>query len=314
MTNSDPVLRVENLTVRYGERAALDGLSFDLMAGEVMGLLGPNGAGKTTLIKAICAKLNPQAGGVSICGKVVKRGSENRKSVGLVPQDIGLYKHLTARENLTVFARMFGLRGESIASAVDKALDQVGLKTRANDYVDTLSGGMKRRINYAAAILHDPALLILDEPTAGTDIPARDSIHSVTKALAGAGYAVLLVTHELEAAEQLCDRVLILVDGKKRSCAAPKEVLEKEFEGASECIISLDPVMGAHHASSLQSLGFAKMKSENSWQTVIHPKTLMPLAAIQQSLNNAGIDVREMTLRRPGLASLFHKIDQSEML
>lgn len=310
MSTSAPVLSVTDLCVRYGERAALDNLSFEIASGSVLGLLGPNGAGKTTLIKSICAKLSPASGEISICGQPVKRGAENRKHVGLVPQDIGLYPHLTAQENLSVFARMFGLRGETLKSAVETALKHVGLTDRAHDRVSALSGGMKRRINFAAAILHNPALLILDEPTAGTDVPARDSIHAVTRELANAGYAILLVTHELESAEHLCDRVLILVDGKKRICASPRDILEAEFDGARECVITLAPQTSLDHASILQSLGFKQTGVDDEWRTSIHAKSPTPLAALQQSLSHAGIEPREMTLRRPGLPSLFHKIEQ----
>lgn len=310
MSTSAPVLSVSDLCVRYGDRAALDGLSFDIAPGEIMGLLGPNGAGKTTLIKSICAKLSPASGEISICEQFVKRGAENRKFVGLVPQDIGLYPHLTAQENLSVFARMFGLRGDSLKRAVETALNQVGLTGRAHDRVSALSGGMKRRINFAAAILHKPALLILDEPTAGTDVPARDSIHAVTRDLANAGYAILLVTHELESAEHLCDRILILVDGKKRICASPRGILETEFDGARECVITLDPLMSVDHASILQSLGFKRSGVDDEWRTAIDADSPTPLAALQQSLSHAGIEPREMTLRRPGLPSLFHKIEQ----
>jgi len=310
MSTKVPVLSVSDLCVRYGARAALDCLSFNIAPGEIMGLLGPNGAGKTTLIQSVCGKLNQDSGEIFICGQRVKRGVENRKLVGLVPQDIGLYPHLTARENLSVFARMFGLRGESLTRVVDEALEQVGLSARGHDRVSALSGGMKRRINFAAAILHKPALLILDEPTAGTDVPARDAIHSVTQNLARAGYAVMLVTHELEAAEHICDRVLILVDGKKRICAPPADILKTEFKGVRECIITLDPHISMEHVSILQSFGFTRSGQDDEWIAVIHPKSESPLTALQQSLSQAGLEPREMTVRRPGLPSLFHKIEQ----
>lgn len=306
----EPVLDVQNIRVSYGARRAVDALSFDVNAGEIVGLLGPNGAGKTTIIKSVCAQIIPDSGAIYIAGRKVKRGAENRKYVGLVPQDIGLYMHMSARENLSVFARMFGLRGGAIHTAIEKALSDVGLSERADDIVSGLSGGMKRRINYAAAILHTPALLILDEPTAGVDIPARDSLHAVTRNLADAGYAVMLVTHELEQAEHLCDRVLIMKDGRKRNFDTPAALLNREFEGRSECVVTLEAPISVQAASRLEALQFTQTGRAHIWRTQIKPDTPQPLAAIGQSLNMAGIDVREITVRKPGLTSLFHKMAQ----
>jgi len=303
-----PVLSVENVSVSYGARKAVDNLSFDIRAGEIVGLLGPNGAGKTTIIKSVCAQIIPDSGVIKITGKAVKRGAENRNAVGLVPQDIGLYMHMSARENLSAFARMFGLRGAAVVPAVDRALSDVGLSARADDLVSGLSGGMKRRINYAAAILHRPALLILDEPTAGVDIPARDALHDVTRKLAAAGYGVLLVTHELEQAEQLCDRVLVMKNGVRRDFDTPADLLHREFEGRSEGLITLEAGAGAEAASRLHSLNFTPTDHPNIWHTEISKDSAHPLAAIGQSLENAGIDVREITVRKPGLTSLFHKM------
>ena len=305
---TDPVLDVRNISVSYGTRRAIDDLSFDVKPGEIAGLLGPNGAGKTTIIKSICAQITPDSGEIFISGRPVKRGAENRKYVGLVPQDIGLYMHMTARENLSVFARMFGLRGDEIPRAVKTALSDVGLMNRADDRVSGLSGGMKRRINYAAAILHNPALLILDEPTAGVDIPARDSLHSVTRNLARAGYAVLLVTHELEQAEHLCDRVLIMKDGKRRGFDTPSALLHKAFEGRSECIVTTDGRPDNVAAERLKALNFHPTDHPLVWQARIKSGAQPSLAAISQSLDMAEIAVREITVRKPGLTGLFHKM------
>ena len=303
-----PVLSVEHVSVSYGARKAVDDLSFDIQPGEIVGLLGPNGAGKTTIIKSVCAQIEPDSGTIKIAGRLVRRGAENRKYVGLVPQDIGLYMHMSARENLTAFARMFGLRGGDITPAVMRALADVGLTQRANDLVSGLSGGMKRRINYAAAILHAPALLILDEPTAGVDIPARDALHEVTRNLAGAGYGVLLVTHELEQAEHLCDRVLVMKDGRRRDFDAPAALLHREFEGRSECLVTLDAAPDTDAVSRLQLLQFTPTDHPAIWHTEISPGAGQPLAAIVKSLDNAKISAREITLRKPGLTSLFHKM------
>ena len=311
---ADPVLDVKNVSVSYGARKAITDLSFDARPGEIVGLLGPNGAGKTTIIKSVCAQITPDAGVITIAGRRVKRGAENRKYVGLVPQDIGLYMHMSARENLSVFARMFGLRGKAASVAVSGALGSVGLSDRADDLVSGLSGGMKRRINYAAAILHAPALLILDEPTAGVDIPARDSLHEVTRNLAGKGYGVLLVTHELEQAQQLCDRVLVMKDGIRRDFDSPDALLHRAFEGRSECLITVQTPVDSQTMKLLRALAFMPTDHGNIWMTDIAADTEQPLAAISQSLDSAGISVREITVRKPGLASLFHRMAREAAL
>ena len=305
---ADAVLDVRNVSVSYGARKAISDLSFDVRPGEIVGLLGPNGAGKTTIIKSVCAQITPDAGVITIAGRRVKRGAENRKYVGLVPQDIGLYMHMSARENLSVFAHMFGLRADAARASVSAALDAVGLSGRADDLVSGLSGGMKRRINYAAAILHAPALLILDEPTAGVDIPARDSLHEVTRNLAGKGFGVLLVTHELEQAQQLCDRVLVMKDGKRRDFDSPQALLHRAFEGRSECLITLETPVGTQTSALLRALDFKSTDHSRIWTTQIEAARQQPLAAISQSLDSAGIAVREITVRKPGLTSLFHRM------
>lgn len=310
---TDCVLGVQNISVSYGARKAVSDLSFDIKRGEIVGLLGPNGAGKTTIIKSICAQIVPDSGRIEISGRTVKRGAENRKYVGLVPQDIGLYMHMSARENLSAFARMFGLRGDAITAAVDSALRDVGLTDRADDLVSSLSGGMKRRINYAAAILHSPDLLILDEPTAGVDIPARDSLHDFTRTLAKSGYAILLVTHELEQAEQLCDRVLVMKDGQKRDFDTPPALLARAFQGRSECVVTVEMPITEQTASRLQSLHFTQDEHPQIWRAEIKASTAQPLAAIGQSLEMSGIAVREITVRKPGLTSLFHQMAAEDM-
>jgi len=196
-------LSVDGLTVSYGDHTALDDLSLDIKPGELRGVIGPNGAGKTSFIKALCGRVSVN-GDIAIDGSSVKRGHDRRGLIGLVPQDIGLYEHLTARENLDVMARLLSVSRKVRKDHVEKALQSVGMGEKSGAYVKDLSGGMKRRINVAAAIMHDPKLVIFDEPTAGIDIPARDTVHRLAREPAQTGKAVILVTHELEQAEALC--------------------------------------------------------------------------------------------------------------
>ncbi len=206
------VLEVTDLVRRFGEQTAVDRVSFQIAAGETYGLLGPNGAGKTTTISMIAGLLKPDAGSVAVLGEPL---TTRRKShIGLVPQDIALYPDLSARENLQFFGRLQGLGGEVLRRRMDEVLEVVGLADRAKDRIDTYSGGMKRRANIAAGLLHEPDLLILDEPTVGVDPQSRNSILEAVAALGGAGMAVLYTTHYMEEAERLCDRVGIIDAGQ----------------------------------------------------------------------------------------------------
>jgi ABC-2 type transport system ATP-binding protein len=183
--------------------------------GETLALLGPNGAGKTTTVSMICGLVRPDSGAVLIGGRPLRGDGDPLKlQLGLVPQEIALYDELTARANLRFFGALYGLGGAGLEAAADAALELVGLAERQGDRVKTFSGGMKRRLNLAAALLHDPQILVLDEPTVGVDPQSRNAIFDNLEALKGRGKALLYTTHYMEEAERLCDRVVILDHGR----------------------------------------------------------------------------------------------------
>lgn len=207
-----PVLQVEQLVRRFGEHTAVDKVSFTIRTGETYGLLGPNGAGKTTTISVIAGLLRADEGTVTLLGEPV---TPARKSlIGLVPQDIALYPDLSAIENLQFFGSLQNLNGKALSARVAEVLDVVGLADRAKDRIETYSGGMKRRANIAVGLLHEPRLLILDEPTVGVDPQSRNSILEAVAELGGSGMAVLYTTHYMEEAERLCDRIGIIDQGR----------------------------------------------------------------------------------------------------
>ena len=209
------MLRCAGLVKRFDERSVVDGVGFEIAAGETYGLLGPNGAGKTTTISMVCGLLRRDEGSVVIGGLDLDTAPRAAKAlIGYVPQDIALYPDLTGDENLRFFGRLYGLRGKDLAGRVDHIFDVVGLRDRAGDRVDSYSGGMKRRLNIAAGLLHEPRLLVLDEPTVGVDPQSRNAILEAVKVLGGQGLAVLYTTHYMEEAERLCDRVGILDEGR----------------------------------------------------------------------------------------------------
>jgi ABC-2 type transport system ATP-binding protein len=209
------LIRVEQLTKRFGDKAAVDGISFAVEAGEIYGFLGPNGAGKTTTISLITGLLAPDSGRITFEGVDLAADPIGfKRHLGVVPQEVALYEELTARENLRFWGGLYGLSGKTLDGAVARSLEQVGLSGRARDAVKTYSGGMKRRINLALGLVHSPRVVLMDEPTVGIDPQARASILDVVRAVADAGTSVIYTTHYLEEAEHLCDRIGIIDHGK----------------------------------------------------------------------------------------------------
>ena len=212
---AEPVLVCRDLRRRYGQRLAVDGVGFRVDPGETYGLLGPNGAGKTTTISMVCGLLRRDGGEVTVAGASLDRDPGAVKAaIGYVPQDIALYPDLSGAENLRFWGRMQGLSGRELAARVDAVLEVVGLADRARDKVADYSGGMQRRLNIGAGLLHRPRLLVLDEPTVGVDPQSRNAILENVEALRGEGAAVLYTTHYMEEAERLCDRVGIIDQGR----------------------------------------------------------------------------------------------------
>ena len=215
------------LTKRFGAKPAVDGVSFHIDRGESYGLLGPNGAGNTTTISMIAGVLAADRGEVEVAGVVVSpSAAAARAQIGLVPQELAIYPDLTARENLRFFGRLYGSGGDRLRSRVDEVLAVIGLQERADDRVEAYSGGMKRRLNIGVGLLHEPALLILDEPTVGVDAQSRNAILESIEQLAGEGISVLYTTHYMEEAERLCDRVGIVDGGRIAAEGTRRELVE----------------------------------------------------------------------------------------
>jgi ABC-2 type transport system ATP-binding protein len=209
------LLAAKDLVKRYGKVTAVDGVSLGVAAGSCTGLLGPNGAGKTTTVAMIAGLARPDGGEVLIDGGRITGDTDPRKrKLGLVPQDLALQEELSGTDNLRVFGALYGLAGAALARAVEDGLKFVGLADRAKDRVKAYSGGMKRRLNLAAALLHDPDLLILDEPTVGVDPQSRSAIFDNLAALRKRGKGILYTTHYMEEAERLCERIVIIDHGK----------------------------------------------------------------------------------------------------
>lgn len=212
---SEPILISKHLTKQYGDLTAVRDVSFSVLPGEIFSLLGPNGAGKTTTISMLSCLIRPTGGTATIAGHdIVSQSLEVRRDIGVVPQEIALYEPLTARQNLMFWGRLYDMSGKPLKSRVEEVLEQVGLADRGNDKIKTFSGGMKRRINIAAGLLHKPRLLFMDEPTVGIDPQSRRRILDMVRELRAEGMTILYTTHYMEEAEELSDRVGIIDRGE----------------------------------------------------------------------------------------------------
>ena len=215
---AEPMLEVIDLTKNYGGTLALDHVSFRVEEGEMFGLLGPNGAGKTTLLSIVCGLLSATSGEVRLCGRPLRDSRALRGAIGIVPQEVALYSKLTARENLTFFGELYGMGGAALRQRVDEVLTAIGLTANADQRTSTFSGGMQRRLNLGAGLVHQPRLLLLDEPTVGVDPQSRNHIFEEVRRLNAAGVTVVYTSHYMEEVQALCTRVGIVDRGRLVQC------------------------------------------------------------------------------------------------
>ena len=299
------VLACQNLRKVFGARVAVDGVSFEIAAGETYGLLGPNGAGKTTTISMVCGLLDRDGGDVVVAGRPMTPSSTAAKAaIGLVPQDVALYPDLSARENLRFFGRLQGLRGPELAERVDAALEIVGLSERADDRVESYSGGMKRRANIAAGLLHRPQLLVLDEPTVGVDPQSRNAILESVELLGGEGLSVLYTTHYMEEAERLCDRIGILDEGRIVAEGTRRQLVEQVGQHDRLVVGGTGDLDGL--ARSLRVMpGVVQADSVEGGVQLVAASARQALPRVIEAAEAAGVDVTTVEVQEPDLEAVF---------
>lgn len=271
------MIQLNGVSRSFGDLLAVDQFSIEIPRGEIFGLLGPNGAGKSTLVSMISGQLRPTSGSVLVNG-LPPVSIAAKRQMGIAPQSLAVYEELSARDNLEFFGRLYGLNGAGLKSSCEKVLEFVGLSDRAADRVEHYSGGMKRRLNLAIALLHEPQVLLLDEPTVGVDPQSRNRLFESILALKEQGKTIVYTTHYMEEAEKLCDRVAIVEQGK---------------------LLALDSVnrlIRQHGGESLLS-----WSSAGAQQSI---KTADPLSEIQRLLAT-GCDMSELSLARPNLEQVF---------
>jgi ABC-2 type transport system ATP-binding protein len=301
----NPVIEVEKLVKKYGERVAVNEVSFSVQEGEIFGLLGPNGAGKTTTISILATLLPPDGGKVIIGGYDLAREANKIKPlIGFVPQELALYPTLSAWDNLAFFGRIYGLRGNVLKERIATALDMVGLRERAGDAVRTFSGGMKRRLNIAASLLHRPRILFLDEPTVGVDPQSRNFIFEHIERLKAEGMTIIYTTHYMEEAERLCDRVAIMDEGRILALDTPKGLIGLLGGGviyvgiATEAIEMLLP--------AVRSLPHVRSASYQGGRLKVETSAARPaLLELIELCNVRDVPILSLEVLEPNLESVF---------
>jgi ABC-2 type transport system ATP-binding protein len=298
---------VRDLAKSYNGHPAVRGVTFSVRAGEAFGLLGPNGAGKTTTISMLACLLDPTAGDASIGGHSVRtEGMAVRRIIGVVPQEIALYPTLSARENLRFWARMYDVAGDVAGRRVEEALDVVGLRDRGDDRIDTYSGGMKRRINIAVGLLHQPRVLILDEPTVGVDPQSRTNILDTVKTLNRRGLTVLYTSHYMEEVEFLCDRIAIMDLGRVIAMGTQKELRLQVGERDLIRIATQTARVDAALLDALRTLpGTDDVRMHDDQLEVLTPTGRRLLPQIVTQFVQRDVPILAIEVREPNLESLF---------
>ncbi len=298
------ILEVRHLKKSYGGVRAVDDISFSIDAGEVFGLLGPNGAGKSTTIDIIATILQPDEGDVVIGGAVISHGNGYKYRIGYVPQEISLNERLSAAENLAFVGKLYDIHVSELERRVPETLGTVGLVDRADDLVGTFSGGMKRRLNIACALIHRPQVILMDEPTAGVDPHARAYIFDIVESLAADGKAILYTTHYMEEAQRLCGRTAIIDRGKiiavgtlgeLISLVRAKREIVLEADGLGD--ESLHRLCGMfHQVTGAMENGRARLTLNDGGVSLID---------VIQKAQDSGIRIKGVGLKEPNLETVF---------
>jgi ABC-2 type transport system ATP-binding protein len=292
-------LDIQHLSKKYGKKIALESISFSVKKGTCFGLLGPNGAGKSTTMKILTGIVIADNGSVNILGlDSVEHRQSIQQKVGYVPQSITLYEELNAYDNLLFFGKMYGVKDNLLKERIRKVLLQTGLLDRAKDKVKEYSGGMKRRINIAAALLHEPKILILDEPTVGIDPQSRNHIFDMIHELKKEGVTIIYSTHYMEEVEALCDEIAIIDNGKIITQGNLKELLEQYSTNAI--------YIETNQIEKLKDLqGLTKMSAKNAGWILETNQPVVLLQNILKTSTEQAIEIQALEMMRPSLESVF---------
>jgi len=295
------MIQINSITHRFGAIVALDDISLEIKSGEFFGLLGPNGAGKSTLMSLLSGLRAATAGAIRIDDAAVSPSDfSTRRKIGLVPQSIALYSEMTADENLRIFGRLAGLSGSALKSRANAVLEAVQLADRRRDPVKNFSGGMQRRLNLAVALLHEPSILLCDEPTVGVDPQSRNAIFDLLEQINASGTTIIYSTHYMEEAERLCSRIGVIDHGRILALGTLEELLQTlPFE---------EEVQFASHQAPPELIGAARSMGEvieTNGLCRLRPGSGSRLSDFFRATEDLGVPARVFSLKRPGLEEVF---------
>lgn len=298
-------IQVQNLEKCFGDFAAVKGVQFEVQQGEIFSLLGPNGAGKSTTISMLSCLLAPSGGQAYVMGhSVVSEAQAVKASIGVVPQEIALYQDLSARENLDFWGRIYGLRGNALSKRVDEVLEIIGLTDRQKDRVDKFSGGMKRRVNIGAALLHKPAVIIMDEPTVGIDPQSRRHILDNVKELNAQGMTVLYTTHYMEEAQELSDHIAIMDQGEVVACGTHAELVKLVGE-LDRIDVAINDQSEKVISGWQATAGVHRVSAEDGHLTILAEDSNLVLPHLFESATQAKVRITSVEIQEPNLEAVF---------
>jgi ABC-2 type transport system ATP-binding protein len=298
-------IQVQNLQKCFGSFTAVRKVDFEVIQGEIFSLLGPNGAGKSTTISMLSCLLQPSGGEAYVMGHSVVREPQAVKAcIGIVPQDIALYGDLSARENLNFWGRMYGLRGNTLAKRADEVLEIIDLKDRQKDRVDKFSGGMKRRVNIGAALMHEPAVIIMDEPTVGIDPQSRRHILDNIKELNSRGMTVLYTTHYMEEAQELSDHIAIMDQGELIAHGTHAELVKMVGE-LDRVNVTLNSESEKVIPDWQATAGVHRVSAENGHLTILAEDSNLILPRLFESATRASVRITSVEIQEPNLEAVF---------
>ena len=301
----EKAIKVQNLYKAFGELKAVQGVNFEVEKGEIFSLLGPNGAGKTTTISMLSCLLRPDDGDAMVMGHSIRTDPLGVKaSLGVVPQEIALYEDMSARENLTFWGKMYGLRGAALRKRVDEVLEIIGLTDRAREYIKKYSGGMKRRVNIGVALLHKPRVIYMDEPTVGIDPQSRRNILDSVVALKGQGMTVLYTTHYMEEAQELSDHIAIMDNGKMITSGTYAELVKIVGE--------MDRITVTINAESIRVMeawkavhGVSQVTAEDGTLTILADDSNRVLPHLFETAAANAVRITSVAIQEPNLEEVF---------
>ena len=301
----ETAIQVKDLHKSFGELKAVQGVSFEVQQGEIFSLLGPNGAGKTTTISMLSCLLRPDAGDALIMGHSIRGDQMGVKSVlGVVPQEIALYEDMSARENLTFWGKMYGLRGALLKTRVNEVLEVIGLADRAKEFIKKYSGGMKRRVNIGIALLHKPQVIFMDEPTVGIDPQSRRSILDSVLSLKKEGTTVLYTTHYMEEAQELSDHIAIMDNGKLIASGTHEELVR--IVGAMDRItVTINTESAKVLETWKAARGVKQVTAEDGTLVVLADDSNKVLPRLFETAAASGVRITSVAIQEPNLETVF---------